>query len=97
MIRKLIARIIAWALSGWVEEAEQRIIDLERHFVTKRKPDGSVAETLADVPVEERHRLPKNSGLRGASMQQRLRWLERTEGGTRVPAQISEHRSARNG
>lgn len=70
---------LRWLLS----DVEARLIDLEKHFVTKRGPKGEVEETLADVPLAERS--ARRNRLAGMSMQQRLKWLERTDGGTRVP------------
>jgi hypothetical protein len=63
---------------------EQRLLDLERHFVTKYDREGAIAETLADVPVEKRKELktPKQKGL---SWQQRRAVLEATDGGRRAP------------
>lgn len=66
-----------------LETLEDRLTDLERHFVTKRNEKGEVIETLADVPIADRKERRKK--LSGMSMKQRLRWLEQTDGGTRVP------------
>jgi hypothetical protein len=71
-----------------VARYEARIKDLERQFVTKYDADGKVAETLADVPADERSsirvlRRPKNPTA-GMSWPQKRRWLEETEGGRKV-------------
>jgi len=63
-------------------ELENRIKDLERHFVTKRDAHGAPTETLADVPVEKRKEL--RSSLRGLSWPQKKAILEETDGGRRM-------------
>lgn len=76
-------RLMRW-LKQWlgIAEQEQRIADLERHFVTKRGPSGEVTETLADVPLEKRkERAAKPKGM---SIQQRKEFLERTDGMRRM-------------
>ena len=71
-------------LLNWLfPDLEARLIDIERHFVTRRDAKGMVTETLADVPVAERIR--RRTGMRGMSVQQRLRWLEVTDGGQNIP------------
>lgn len=60
---------------------KQRILDLERHFVTKRDAHGAPTETLADVPVEKRKDL--RPSLRGLSWPQKKAILEETDGGRR--------------
>ncbi len=62
---------------------EERLIDLEKHFVTKRDQQGTPTETLADVPVAQRDRLrtPRQAGM---TPQQRRAWLEATDGGMRA-------------
>lgn len=63
----------------------KRILDLERHFVTKRNDKGEVTETLADVPVEKR--VPSRP-LRSISWPQRRAFLEQesaAKAGVRVP------------
>jgi hypothetical protein len=70
---------LRWLLA----DVEARLIDLEKHFVTKRNEKGEPIETLADVPLSDR--AARRQKLAGMSMQQRLKWLERTDGGTRVP------------
>jgi len=73
-----------WITKAKLADIEGRLKDLERHFVTKRDSGGVPIETLADVPLEERKkRVP---ALRGMSMQQRLQWLEKTDGGRRLPS-----------
>ena len=93
-MRKLLMRLIFWALTEKLAEFEGRLLDVERHFVTKRDPDGRPAETLADVPFHQRKDY-KTPRLRGASMHQRLQWLEATDGGRRVPQ--PSQRSGTNG
>lgn len=68
-------------LRKWLgfDEQEKRILDLERHFVTKRDDKGAVLQTLADVPVKDRKEFKPS--LRGMNMQQRRAWLEETDGG----------------
>ena len=38
---------VRWLLA----DVEARILDLEKHFVTKRNAEGAPIETLADVPL----------------------------------------------
>ena len=64
-----------------IKELQQRIYDLERHFVTKRDEKGTVIETLADVPIEKRNPLRP---LRGRNWNQLKNWLEMTDGGRHV-------------
>lgn len=70
---------------GWLGLADhdERLKDVERHFVTKRAKDGTPTETLADVPVDKRDKLrvPKTAGM---SWAQRRAYLEATDGGTRA-------------
>src|SRR5260370_166414 len=54
-----------------------RLKDVERHFVTARAKDGTPAQTLADVPLEERKTL-KAPQQRGLTWQQRKALLEAT-------------------
>jgi hypothetical protein len=70
--------LVRWLLS----EHEARILDLEKHFVTKRDAEGKVTETLADVPLE--HRKPRKVSMAGASWTQRKNWLEVTDGGRKA-------------
>jgi hypothetical protein len=72
-----------WEAMAKIDELEQRVLDLERHFVTKRDEDGKVTQTLADVPVVDRKNLHSPSA--GMSWPQRRRWLEATDGGRRAP------------
>lgn len=65
-----------------LKEIEDRILSIERHFVTKRAADGSPTETLADIPPEKRKDLKQS--LRGLSWPQRRAILEATEGGRKV-------------
>jgi len=69
---------------------EERLTDLERHFVTKRDAQGMPTETLADVPIEKRAEL-RAPRLRGLSWAQRRAYLEATDGETRaaVPQRIA--------
>lgn len=72
--------LVRWLLA----DHEGRIKDLERHFVTKRDPKTmQPIETLADVPLNAR-KTPK-SHTAGMSTQQRLKWLEMTDGGRNLP------------
>lgn len=69
-------------------EYERRLLDLERHFVTKRDDKGAVLQTLADVPVKDRKEFKPS--LKGMSWEQRRRWLEETDGGRKIqPQQVS--------
>ena len=63
-----------------IADHEGRLKDLERHFVTKRAPDGQPTETLADVPLKDR----KDPHMRGLSVQQLRHRLEATDGGRRL-------------
>lgn len=74
-------------LRTWLgfDEQERRLFDLERHFVTKRDEKGQPIQTLADVPVKDRKELKTPTSMRGMTMQQRLAWLEKTDGGRRLP------------
>jgi hypothetical protein len=65
-----------------LKELERRLLDIERHFVTKRDAHGAPTETLADVPVEKRKELKPS--LRGLSWPQRRAVLEETDGGRRL-------------
>ena len=62
-----------------IDQLEQRIIDLERHFVTRRDETGKVVETLADVSLEKRKE--RATRPRGMSTQQLREWAEKTDGG----------------
>ena len=62
------------------QDLAARVLDLERHFVTSRDPNGEVTETLADVPVEKREKL-RGRSMRGLSWPQRRALLEATDGG----------------
>jgi len=65
-----------------VAEFESRLLDLERHFVTKRDEKGNATETLADIPVQNRTRNKTKQGpLKGRSWHQVQRYLEETDGG----------------
>jgi hypothetical protein len=66
---------------------QARLLDLERHFVTKRDEEGMPTETLADVPVDKRKELKGRTA--GMSWPQRKRWLEATDGGRRAAMQES--------
>lgn len=76
-LRNLLLRFLG------LDTVEARLIDLEKHFVTKRNEKGEPIETLADVPLADRK--ARRNKMAGLSMQQRLRYLEKTDGGTRVP------------
>lgn len=69
------------------DEYERRLLDLERHFVTKRDQQGQPIQTLADVPVKDRKEFKPS--LRGMTMQQRRQWLEETDGGRLPQQQVS--------
>ena len=63
-----------------LEELEHRVFDIERHFVTRYDPkSGAPAETLADVPVDERKDRIKPR-LAGLTWQQKKAILESTDG-----------------
>lgn len=70
---------VRWLLA----DVEARILDLEKHFVTKRNAEGAPIETLADVPLQDR--AERRRRTQGMSWAQRRAYLEATEGGTRVP------------
>lgn len=72
-----------WITKKKLAEIEDRIVDLERHFVTRRNEQGEAVQTLADVSVHDRKEL-KTKTLRGASWNQRKQWLEKTDGGRLV-------------
>lgn len=65
---------------------EQRIKDLERHFVTKRDENGAVVETLADVPIAKRKDLKERvmPSQKGLTWMQRRALLEVTDGGRKL-------------
>jgi hypothetical protein len=67
-----------------IRNLKLRLSDIERHFVTKRDESGKPVETLADVPISKREELRKRP-MRGMSWPQRREWLERTDGGRRMP------------
>jgi hypothetical protein len=61
---------------------EARLLDIERHFITKRDERGAPIETLADIPIEKRKEIAVKP--RGMSWAQQRAWLEKTEGGTKI-------------
>ncbi len=67
-----------------ISDHQERLLDLERHFVTKKNEVGDPIETLADVPVERRGELRKRKAA-GMSWPQRRALLEATDGGRRAP------------
>lgn len=69
-------------LRAWLglDKLEARILDCERQFVTRRNEAGEITQTLADVPIEQRKQIPPVR-LKGMSIQQRIAWAERTDGG----------------
>lgn len=71
-------------IRGWlgIDKLEARMLDIERHFVTRRDDQGQPVETLADVPIEQRKE--RQMKMRGMSMAQRQAWLEKTDGGRLV-------------
>jgi hypothetical protein len=75
--RNLILRFLG------LENIEERMLEIERHFVTKRDKTGVPTETLADVPLDQRKSL-KRSKAAGLSWSQRQAYLEATDGGTRA-------------
>lgn len=77
-LRNLILRWLGLA------DHQERLLDVERHFVTKRDKLGAPTETLADVPVQQREKL-RDQRQAGMSPHQRRMWLEATDGGTRAP------------
>jgi hypothetical protein len=82
MIRRLIGRMFLWAMKDYVDNTHGRLLDVERHFVTKRDEKGNAVETLADVPLEQRK--VRVFSPRGKSWHQIQTYLEATEGGRRV-------------
>jgi hypothetical protein len=83
-----VTKVTLWLrnlILGWlgISDHQARLLDLERHFVTKRDAEGAPVETLADVPVSRRQELkqPRTAGL---SWPQRRAVLEATDGGTRA-------------
>lgn len=73
-----LSKLFSWlpvSRKEW-QKLDERLLDLEKQFVTRRDRTGKVTQTLADVPVSERSKIP-----RGASIHQRLAWLEATDGG----------------
>jgi hypothetical protein len=79
---ELIRKFLLWILG--LSDLEERLQDVERHFVTKRDSLGTPTETLADIPVEKRAGLRKKKQA-GLTLFQRRAWLEATDGGTRAP------------
>lgn len=64
---------------------EGRLLDLEKHFVTKRDQTGQPIQTLADVKLEDRREFrPRQAGM---NWQQRRAVLEATDGGRRAPVE----------
>ena len=62
-----------------MEEFEQRLFDIEKHFVTKRDPQtNKVIETLADRQ-KRKFKPPR------VTWSQTRRWLEATDGGRNQP------------
>jgi hypothetical protein len=81
MMRWLKDRLVRWLLA----DIDARLLDLERHFVTRRDQTGKVTETLADVPLKERKE--RTMKMAGMSWAQRRAWLEATDGGRRAISQ----------
>lgn len=73
MIKRLILRWLG------VMDHDARLNDLERHFVTRRAPDGKVVETLADIPMRDRKE--RREKMKGLTWNQRKTLLEETDGG----------------
>lgn len=73
--------ILSWL---GIADHQARLLDVERHFITKRDASGVPTETLADVPIEKRNELKKGRSA-GMSWPQRKKWLEATDGGMRAP------------
>jgi hypothetical protein len=71
MLRRLIFRLLG------VPDLADRLIDLERHFVTKRSLEGKPVETLADVPYAKRKELKQST--KGMNWPQRRWALEAQE------------------
>lgn len=65
-----------------IDNIDGRLVDVERHFVTKRNTEGAPIQTLADVPLAKRNEL-KTVKTAGMSWQQRRAFLEATDGDTR--------------
>ena len=66
-----------------IKEFEDRLFDLERHFVTRRDETGKILETLADR--RKRGAQPPKR----VKWQQMRAWLENTDGGRHVPEKAS--------
>ncbi len=60
-----------------IAELEERLRDLERHFVTRRDEQGQVIETLAD------RRSKGATPPKRVTMAQLCKWLSITDGGRR--------------
>lgn len=80
VIRWLKKKLASWLLA----DIEARVLDLERHFVTRRDSSGAITETLADVPLKDRKE--RQAKLGGMSWAQRRAWLEATDGGRKAIA-----------
>lgn len=78
---KLFRKFIFWLLG--VPDLSERILDLERHFVTKRDAEGKAVETLADVPYAKRKEIKqKTSGMNWPQRRAMLEAKEAKIGGT---------------
>ena len=71
LVRRLIFRLLG------VPDLADRLLDLERHFVTKRSVEGKPVETLADVPYAKRKELKPST--KGMNWMQRRAALEAQE------------------
>jgi hypothetical protein len=72
-----------------MEDLEDRLLALERHFVTKRDETGKILETLADR--RKRGAQPPSR----VKWQQMRRWLEETDGGRKQYAHSKDRQKAR--
>ena len=91
----MLKRIKEW-LIRWLEldKLDLRLVDVERHFVTKRDAAGKVTETLAEKAAERDGR-PLPHKLRSRSWDQKRRMLE-AESMARAIEKASTRRGAEN-
>lgn len=87
---RILRKFIFWLLG--VPNLPERLLDLERHFVTKRDEAGRAIETLADLPFEKRKELKERRAKIVGNWPQRRAMLEAQEakfGGT-VPINTNQ-------
>ncbi len=63
-----------------IAELETRLLDIEKHFVTKRDETGKVVETLADRAKRRMSATPP----KGVTIAQLCKWFSITDGGRKV-------------